>query len=124
MKKDIKVEIRAEEESAQEFVKAWRRAEAGEGAEAPVERLYFQDLGTLLQILTPRRLELLKVLHEARHESVRSLARRLHRDYKNVYNDAQALERVGLIVRTADKRLSAPWRRSIWRRRGIGIMSP
>jgi predicted transcriptional regulator len=113
MGKNIRVEIRAEEESAQEFVKAWRRAEAGEPAEAPVERLYFQDLGTLLQVLTPRRLELLKALHEAGPYSVRALAKRLQRDYKNVYNDAQALERVGLIVRTADKRLSAPWEKVV-----------
>ena len=40
-------------------------------------------------------------------------ARRLQRDYKNVYHDAQALERVGLIVRTADKRLSAPWEKVV-----------
>jgi len=104
---------RAEEESAQEFVKAWRRAEAGEPAEAPVERLYFQDLGALLQVLTPRRLELLKVLHEPGSESVRSLARRLQRDYKNLYHDAQILERVGLIVRTVDKRMSAPWEKVV-----------
>jgi len=33
--------------------------------------------------------------------------------YKNVYHDVQALERVGLINRTADKRLSAPWDRVV-----------
>ena len=113
MENHIRIEIRSEKESAQEFVKAWRRAEAGEPAEAPMERLYFQDLGALLQVLTPRRLELLKVLHDAGPESVRSLARRMQRDYKNVYNDVQALERVGLIVRTADKRLSAPWEKVV-----------
>lgn len=113
MGKNIKVEIRTEEESAQEFVKAWRRAETGEPAEAPVERLYFEDLGALLQILTPRRLELLKVLHDIGPNSVRALAKRLKRDYKNVYNDVQALERVGLIVRTTDKRLSAPWEKVV-----------
>ena len=113
MDKDIRVEIRGEDESAQEFVKAWRRAEAGEPAEEPVERLYFQDLATLLQALTPRRLELLKALHDGGPESVRALARRLTRDYKNVYHDVQALERVGLIVRTADKLLSAPWEKVV-----------
>jgi len=109
MDKVIKVEIRGAEESAQEFVKAWRRAEAGEPAEMPTTRLYFQDLGTLLQVLTPRRLELLRRLHDGGPESVRGLAKKLARDYKNVYHDVQALERVGLISRTADKRLSAPW---------------
>jgi len=32
---------------------------------------------------------------------------------KNVYNDVQALERVGLVVRMADKRLSAPWEKVV-----------
>ena len=113
MDKDIRVEIRDAEDSAQDFIKAWHRAEAGEAVEAPVERLYFQDLGGLLQALTPRRLELLKRLHDDGSESVRALARKLSRDYKNVYNDVQALERVGLIVRTAGKLLSAPWDRVV-----------
>ncbi len=113
MDKNIRVEIRGEDESAQEFVKAWRRAEAGKPADEPLDRLYFQDLGTLLQVLTPRRLELLKALHDAEPESVRALAKRLKRDYKNVHNDVQALERVGLLVRTADKRLSAPWEKVV-----------
>jgi len=42
--RNIKVEIRDAEDSAQEFVNAWRRAEAGEPVEEPVERLSFQDL--------------------------------------------------------------------------------
>jgi predicted transcriptional regulator len=113
MDKDIRVEIRNAEDSAQEFVKAWQRAEAGEAVEEPVERLYFQDLGGLLQALTPRRLELLRNLHDGGPESVRGLAKKLARDYKNVYKDVQALERVGLIVRTAGKLLSAPWDRVV-----------
>ena len=55
MDRNIRVELREAEESAQEFVKAWRRAEAGEPVEEPVDRLYFLDPGGLLQALTPRR---------------------------------------------------------------------
>ena len=113
MDKNIRVELREAEEFAREFVKAWRRAEAGEPVEEPVERLYFQDLGGLLQALTPRRLELLRKLHGDGSESVRALAKKLSRDCKNVYHDVQALERVGLIHRTADKRLSVPWDRAV-----------
>ena len=109
MDKHIRVEVRDAEESAQEFVKAWRRAKAGEPVEEPVERLYFQDLGGLLQVLTPRRLELLRRLHEDGPESVRALAKKLSRDYKNVHTDAAELLELGLLERDADGRLSAPF---------------
>ncbi len=109
----ISIGIKGADESAQEFVKAWRRAETGQAAEEPVERLYFQDLGTLLQVLTPRRLELLRELHHAGPTSVRALARLLRRDYKNVHQDVEVLERAGLITRNPDRRLIAPWEKVI-----------
>lgn len=113
MPRQIRIEIKGKDESAREFVNAWKSAETGKSMEEPVDRIYFQDIATLLKILTPRRLELLKVLHEGGPESVRALARKLARDYKNVYNDVKALERVGLIERTADERLSAPWEKVV-----------
>jgi len=111
--KKMGIGIKGTDETAQEFVEAWKRAEAGEPAEEPAERLYFQDLTILLQTLTPRRLDLLKQLHHAGPSSVRSLARLLQRDYKNVHQDVQVLERVGLVVRTADRRVSVPWEKVV-----------
>ena len=60
MKKHLSVGIKGVRESAQEFVEAWRRAEQGQPVEQPIERLYFEDLATMLKVLTPRRLEALK----------------------------------------------------------------
>jgi len=113
MGRGVRSEIASEEKSAADFVESWREAERGEMSRAPMERLYFQELETLLQVLTPRRLEALKVLHEAGSLSVRALAKRLNRDYKNVHRDAQTLQRVGLIEKTEDGRLSAPWERIV-----------
>jgi predicted transcriptional regulator len=109
MKKNIRIEIKDEKESAGEFVHAWHRAEKGEPPEEPVSRIYFQDLETLLKILTPRRLELLKVLHDKGNMSIRALAAVLKRDYKNVYQDVKSL---GLIV-TSKNVLSVPWERIV-----------
>jgi predicted transcriptional regulator len=64
MKKHLSVAIKGADESAKEFVEAWRRAKRGKPPEQPIERLYFEDLATMLKVLTPRRLEVLKVLHE------------------------------------------------------------
>jgi predicted transcriptional regulator len=112
MAKDIRIEIRGEGESAHEFVDAWHRAERGESPEEPVSRICFQNLETLLKTLTPRRFELLKVLHDSGDMSIRALAALLKRDYKNVYQDVQTLKAVGLVV-AARGGFSAPWERIV-----------
>jgi predicted transcriptional regulator len=110
MKKNIRIEVKDEKESAQEFVKAWRRAEKGLAAEQPAERIYFKDLKTLLRSMTPRRMEALQTLHEQGPTSVRALARTLGRDYKNVHKDMQEMERIGIVVRDKKGLLLVPWR--------------
>jgi predicted transcriptional regulator len=109
MKKNIRIEIKGERESAQDFVKAWRRAEKGMAPERPVDRIYFEDLGTLLRALTPRRLEALKTVHANGPMSVRALARVLGRDYKNVHKDMQEMEKIGIVVRDKEGLLLVPW---------------
>ena len=113
MKKHLLVGIKGVRESAQEFVEAWRRAEQGRSVEQPMERLYFEDLATMLRVLTPRRLEVLKVVHEVGPVSVRGLAGRMKRDYKNVHHDLQVLERAGLVTRSPDGKLTVPWNKII-----------
>ncbi|MGO9451196.1 MAG: hypothetical protein ACLQDV_09175 [Candidatus Binataceae bacterium] len=109
MKRKLSVGIRGAHESAQEFVTAWRSAARGKRAEKPTERLYFESLETMLKVLTPRRLEVLKRLREVGPMSVRAIANAMKRDYKNVHNDIRILERVGLVLRASDGRLIAPW---------------
>jgi predicted transcriptional regulator len=108
----IRIEVKGVEESAMEAVRAWERAEQGIAPEEPVDRLYFQSLETLLSVLTTRRLELLKVLHESGPSSVRALSKELNRDYKNVHQDITLLEKIGLIQRK-DGKVDAPWERII-----------
>jgi predicted transcriptional regulator len=113
MKKHLSVGIKGAGESAQEFIEAWRRTEQGQPVEQPIERLYFEDLTTMLKVLTPRRLEVLKVVHEIGPVSVRAVAARMKRDYKNVHHDLQVLERAGLATRSSDGRLKVPWNKII-----------
>ncbi len=110
-KKDrgIKVEIKGERESALNFVKVWHAARVGKKLREPVERLYFPDLTTLLQHLTPRRLAALRTLHDSGAVSVRALSKALRRDYKNVHRDVQTLERIGLVTRTKEGLICMPW---------------
>src|SRR3990170_6174352 len=109
MSKRVKIGIKDERTSAEEFITAWRRAEAGKSPELPKESIYFQDLATLLSVLTPRRLDMLKTLHSVGPLSVRALSKELGRDYKNVHGDTKVMERLGLIHRDADGLLHVPW---------------
>ena len=111
MTADIKIQIKGERESAIDFIEAWKQAKKGIIPAEPVQRLYFQDLQTLLKVLTTRRLELLKKLYHHGPMSIRALSKYLERDYKNVHQDIQALEKAGLVSRTTAQTLSVPWGR-------------
>ena len=70
--------------------------------------LSFEEDSTMLTVLMPGRLDVLKVLHQIGPVSVRALASRMKREYKNVHHDLQVLERAGLVKRSADGTLIAP----------------
>jgi predicted transcriptional regulator len=113
MKRNVRIEIRNEKESAQDFVNAWHRAQKGMAPEQPVDRIYFKDLNTLLRVLTPRRMEAIKAVHDNGPVSFRALAKFLGRDYKNVHKDMQEMERIGIVVRDKKGLLVVPWQRII-----------
>ena len=88
------------------FCHAWNRALAGEQVdEAHVTFLNFQ---TMLETLSPLRLDLLRHVRQHGAGDVRELAHALKRDYKNVHQDVAVLEATGLLIREGRK-LSAPW---------------
>ncbi len=84
-----------EEQAAQRFVDAWRRAKRGEKFKE--RHLAFESWDTLARILTAKRLELLRYVRHHRVTSVRALAKALRRDYSNVHADVQALLTAGLL---------------------------
>lgn len=107
-KQHIHIGTEVPEKGFDRFVDTWQRAEQGEDIGTEVH-LNFEDLSMLLAVITPRRLEVLKTLRQQGPMSVRTLARNLARDYKNVHVDARALEEVGLLERTESGTLQAPW---------------
>jgi predicted transcriptional regulator len=109
MSEKLKIGVGDARETAQGFVEAWRRAEQGERPAEPEQVLHFADLETLLRTLTPVRWVLLRVLRTGGPCSVRELARRVGRDYKNVHSDVKALERLELITRTTEGEIQVPW---------------
>jgi len=88
------------------FARAWNRAAAGEEVEET--HVTFLNIQTMLDTLSPRRLELLRHVRQHGAGNVRELANALGRDYKNVHQDVAVLEATGLLIREGRK-LSAPW---------------
>ncbi len=85
-------------EDAAAFVDAWHRIEAGEALDE--RHLSFESLEGLMTVLTTRRFEILKDVHRRPAPSVAALAKRLNRNYRNVYDDVSALTNAGLLSRS------------------------
>jgi predicted transcriptional regulator len=115
MERDFKIEIRSPslEEMGYEFKEVWRDAEQGIFAKKPIERVSFENLKTLVQVLTPKRIEVLTFLHDSGPLAIRALSKLLHRDYKNVHQDIQILEKIGLVEETKEGLVAAPFNRIV-----------
>ena len=88
------------------FAGAWNRATASE--QVSETHVTFLDVQTMLDTLSPRRLELLRHVRQHGAGNVRDLAQALSRNYKNVHQDVATLEAAGLLIRDGRK-LIAPW---------------
>jgi len=61
------------------------------------DTLYFTSLEELRQVLTDRRIKLLRLIHKEQPESIKALATLAGRDFKNVNADVHLLARLGLL---------------------------
>lgn len=107
-KQHIHIGVEDADRGFERFVKAWHKAETSETGQAEIH-LNFEDFAMLAAVLTPKRLELMKTLRQHGPLSVRALAKQLERNYKNVHAEVGILEDVGLIQRTGEGLLVAPW---------------
>lgn len=82
------------------FVDAFHRAKRGaltlETAEIHTS---FVDWETAVRVLSPKRLELLRHVHQSPAKSIRALATALGRDYRRVHEDVEVLADAGLLER-------------------------
>ena len=90
------------------FIDTWRRAEQGETVE-PYYSVDFEDLGTLLATLTPKRWALLRYLRQHGPLSIYALAKALQRDYKRVHSDVRLLTELMLIEKDENGKVFVPW---------------
>lgn len=102
----VQVSVGSLADMGKRFAGAWNSAASG--AAVDETHVTFLDVQTMLDTLSPRRLELLCFVRHHGAANVRELAQALNRNYKNVHQDVSTLETAGLLLRDGRK-LSAPW---------------
>jgi predicted transcriptional regulator len=85
------------------FLSAWNKGKYGG------DHFDFESPAALFRVLTPKRWELIECLQKTGPIGVRALARALGRDVKRVHDDASAMIEVGMVEKTADGKLVAPF---------------
>ena len=78
-------------------IAAWHRMRRGE--EVNEKHVSFETWETMVRVLSPKRLELLRHVHRDPAKNIRVLAQALGRNYRRVHEDVEALEAAGLLDR-------------------------
>ena len=94
----IRVMVKSWEDLWKKETRVARRLDRGEKKTlSGQETLYFTSIEELRQVLTDKRLELLRLIHTEKPASIKELAVRAKRDFKNVNADVHLLARLGLL---------------------------
>ncbi len=81
-----------------------RQLDRGEQAQpSGQDTLYFTSINELRQVLTDKRVELLRLIHTEKPRSIKGLAALAKRDFKNVNADVHLLARLGLLELVDEK---------------------
>jgi len=97
MSETVSLHVGSIDEMGKRFIGAWHQLERGEKVDET--HLTFFNLETMMSTLSPKRLALLRHVHQHPAKTVAELAKALGRDYKRIHDDVSALAHAGLIVR-------------------------
>ena len=93
----VNLHVGSVEEMGKRFIGAWHALERGETVDET--HFTFFSLEAMMSTLSPKRLALLKHVHQMPVDTIASLAKAIGRDYKRVHDDVTALVHAGLLVR-------------------------
>ncbi len=77
--------------------RAFREMKRPSGKYAGMTILSFPSFEVLGRVISPSRLELLSAIRKEKPKSIQALSRIVKRDFKNVYQDINALAEAGLL---------------------------
>jgi len=95
--RNITIGIQSLEEGAKELVAAVNAFQEGRPYTKTSPDVCFASLDAVRNVLTPKRLELLRLIRELEPDSIYELARAAKRDLKNVQGDVSLLARIELV---------------------------
>lgn len=99
----LKIGIRSTEDVLKEAAETIKSVAQGRKVRPKGHRLFFTSPEALRRFLTPKRLELIRLIRKRRPGSINQLASLARRDFKRVYEDIQSLAQAGLVDLAKDK---------------------
>lgn len=99
----LKIGIRSTDDVLKEAAETMKSVAAGQKVRPKGHRLFFTNPEALRRFLTPKRLELIRLVRKRRPSSINQLAVLAHRDFKRVYEDIMSLSEAGLVDLAKDK---------------------
>lgn len=101
--KRVRIGIKSTWEALQDFVKTCKAIERGEKVKKHVG-VYFEDTEAFRKALTSKRLELLRLIKKHHPKTLHHLSRLAGRNIKNVTQDVELLENLGLLSIRKEKK--------------------
>jgi len=95
--KKLVIDIKSLKEVLQNVAKTIKDIEQGKSVRPQPETINFVSLEAARNFFTPKRIELLTLIHHQEPRSIYELAKMANRHLKNVQDDVAILVRVGLI---------------------------
>ncbi len=95
--KTVKTVIRTTGEVLKEAAETMKGIATGKNVKPKGYRLFFTSPEALRRFLTPKRLELIRLIRKRRPGSINELAALARRDFKRVYEDVMSLNESGLV---------------------------
>jgi|SRR2546430_1019010 len=107
--KKLRIGIRDFDETLKEATETVKAISSGKKVKPKGHRLFFTSTEALRRFLTPKRIELIRLIRKRHPDSISELAALAHRDFKRVYEDVMSLSEAGLLDLARDKgRKTAP----------------
>lgn len=107
--KKVKMGVRSTDDVLREAADTMKGVAGGKKVRPKGRRLFFTSPEALRRFLTPKKLELIRLVRKRRPSSINELAVLARRDFKRVYEDIMSLSEAGLVDLAKDKgRKKAP----------------